>query len=228
MVTSLRHAPAVVAAFLIAGLTFASTAQGAPVAIVEDVTGSITGVEVLDYVEAGQTIEVKGNGVLVLGYLKSCVRETIRGGKITVGTEHSEVSGGKVERQKNPCDGGKLQLTAEQAGKSGAMVFRKAPTPSGAAKAPQPDLTIYATSPVVTMPRAQAAARKVTFERLDQPAPPIAIDVNGTKSDLAKSGVRLAPGGLYRASQGERSIVIKVDAQAAAGGGPVVGRLIQF
>lgn len=212
-----------------AALLLATPALAAPAAIVEDAEGGVVGVEALDYVDAGRVIELKLGGVLVLGYLKSCVHETIRGGgTVKIGAEQSEVTGGRVERKTNPCDGGKLQLTTAQAGKSGAMVFRKAPTAqAGAAKSAAADLTIYGISPVVALGAGAAAKNRITFERIDQSGAPIAVDVTGAKTDLAKSGVRLAPGGLYRASAGERSLVVQIDA-AAASGGPVTGRLIQF
>lgn len=205
-------------------LLLASTpAAAAPVAIVEDVSGAVAGIEVLDYVDAGKIIELKGNGTLVLGYLKSCVRETIRGGTVKVGAEQSEVAGGKVERKTSPCDGGKLQLTAEQAGKSGAMVFRR--PPGQAAAAPTPELTLHASSPVVTL--SAAPVGMLVFERLDKAAETISVQLTARKTDLAKKGVALAPGGLYRARQGDRSIIVRIDAKAAPGG-PVIGRLIQF
>lgn len=200
----------------------AKPALAAPAAIVEDLTGSVAGVDVLDYVDAGKVIELKSNASLVLGYLKSCVRETIRGGTVKIGAERSEVTGGTVERKTSPCDGGKLQLTAEQAGKSGAMVFRR--PPSQAAAVPAAAVTLHATSPVVTM----TSAGTVVFERLDKPDQPISVALKTAKADLATMGVRLEPGGTYRASRGERAIVFKVDASAAAGGGPVIGRLLQF
>lgn len=210
-----------------AALLLTAPTLAAPAAIVEDAEGGVVGVEALDYVDAGRVIEIKPGGVLVLGYLKSCVHETIRGGgTVTVGAEQSEVTGGKVERKTNPCDGGKLQLTTAQAGKSGAMVFRKPPT--AATAKPAAELTIYGTSPVVVLGAGAAANSRITFERLDQAGAPIAVEVAGNRADLAKSGVRLAPGGLYRASAGERSLVVRIDAAAAAAGGPVVGRLIQF
>lgn len=205
-------------------LLAAAPVAAAPAAIVEDVVGSVAGIDVLDYVDAGKVIELKGNGSLVLGYLKSCIRETIRGGTVKVGTEQSEVTGGKVERKTSPCDGGKLQLTAEQAGKSGAMVFRRAPGTAAPAAA---ELTLHATSPVVTLSKGPASGTLV-FDRLDKPAQPISVALSALKTDLAKKGIELAPGGLYRASQGQQSIVVRVDAKAASGGGPVVGRLIQF
>lgn len=50
----------------------------------------------MDYVEPGQVIRLGAADGLVLGYLKSCWRETITGGTVTVGTEQSQVAGGEV------------------------------------------------------------------------------------------------------------------------------------
>lgn len=221
----MRYAQVTAAAAAVTLVLGTGIAAAGPAAIVEDVGGTVAGIEALDYVDAGKVIELKGDASLVLGYLKSCVRETIRGGTVKVGVERSEVADGKVERKTNPCDGGKLQLTAEQAGKSGAMVFRRAP---GQSQMPAADLTLHATSPVVTLSTPPAPSGTIVFERLDKPAQPISVAVTSLKTDLAKKGVELTPGGLYRASQGQQSIVVKIDAKAAAGGGPVVGRLIQF
>jgi hypothetical protein len=48
-----------------------------PVALVEEVSGAPAGVEFMDYVETGKTLELARGGI-VLSYLNSCVRETIR------------------------------------------------------------------------------------------------------------------------------------------------------
>jgi len=55
------------------------------------------------------------SGGLFLSYLKSCEHETITGGTVTVGTERSEVKEGQVVRNKVPCNGGKMQLSSQQA-----------------------------------------------------------------------------------------------------------------
>ena len=62
-----------------------------PVALVEEVSGAPAGVEFMDYVETGKTIELGARGGIVLSYLNSCVRETINGGTVKVGTDQSDV-----------------------------------------------------------------------------------------------------------------------------------------
>ena len=141
----------------------AASAQS-PAAVVEEIQGSVPGVEFMDYVDPGQVIRLGAHDRIVLGYLKSCWRETISGGTVTVGAEQSEVSGGEVARSKVACEGGKMMLSAELAGKSGAMVFRQAPKPQAAAL-PHPQFTLYGLSPVFEV----RPPGKLVVERLDQP-----------------------------------------------------------
>ena len=58
----------------------------------------------------------------MLGYLRSCWRETITGGVVTVGAEHGTVEHGRVFRELVECDGGSLILTDSQSEKNGVMV----------------------------------------------------------------------------------------------------------
>ena len=213
---------------LLVGCTVGARAQE-PAALVEDVTGKSAGVEFMDYVLPGRVLKLAAGDQLVLGYLRSCWRETISGGTVTVGLEQSEVAGGgTVRRQKVQCDGGRMRLTQSQAQQSGAMVFR-APPPT-VRPADQPQLTLYGLSPLVDL----RGGGKVVFERLDRPGEQVeaelgpALLVKGTIYDLSKSGRALAPGGVYRARAGDKQIVLRVDPNAAPGAAPMVGRLIRF
>ena len=67
----------------------------------------------MDYVEPGQVIRLGAADGLVLGYLKSCWRETITGGTVTVGTEQSQVAGGEVARVLVQCEGGNSSATRQ-------------------------------------------------------------------------------------------------------------------
>lgn len=200
----------------------------APVAVVEDITGKPAGVEFMDYVEPGKVITLAPNESIVLGYLKSCWRETIRGGTVTVGAEQSDVSGGTVDRAKVGCDGGKMELAAAQSKQSAAMVFRKAPGPN---TPPKPQFKIYGRSPVVEL----RGGGMLVIERVDVPSGDrmeIAIApanlVRGAFYDLAKNGRSLKPGGIYRAKVGDQQIVFEIDAAAKDGAEPVAGRLLRF
>jgi len=99
-------------------------AAAGPVAVVEQVTGSPAGVEFMDYLEAGKIIRLHAQETMVLSYLSSCVRERITGGTVVVGSEYSKIVSGTVERTRFDCDGGRMELTSEQANAFSGMVFR--------------------------------------------------------------------------------------------------------
>lgn len=217
------------AALLTAGAIGAPRAAAqAPVAVVEDVTGSPAGIEFMDYVSAGKVIRLGASEGLVLGYMKSCWRETITGGTVTVGEEQSTVADGRVRREKVGCDGGKMQLTQQQASKSGAMVFRAPPKPAPGSATPQ--LTLYGLSPVVEV----KGGGKLVIERIDQPGEKHEVTIGGQQLlrgsfyDFAKADKALEAGAVYRASVGAQQIVFKVDPFAKPGQAPVVGRLLRF
>ncbi|MGE0734844.1 MAG: hypothetical protein AB7P50_08840 [Alphaproteobacteria bacterium] len=210
------------ASLIVGMLVIAGQARGqAPVALVEDVKGSPPGVEFMDYVSPGKVIQLGRNDAIVLGYMKSCWRETITGGIVTIGAEQSDVRDGKVDRVKVACDAGKMQLTAQQANKAGVMVFRDRP---------RPQITIYGRSPVVEI----KGGGNLVIERLDKAGERYAVPIasaqlmQGAFYDLASISVVLAAGGTYRASLGTQQIVFRVDASAQPDRGPIIGRLLRF
>jgi hypothetical protein len=212
-----------------AGLLVPPALAQSPAAVVEELGGSVTGVQFMDYVEPGQVIRLGAHDRIVLGYLKSCWRETITGGTVTVGTEQSAVAGGEVARAKVACEGGKMMLSAELAGKSGAMVFRQAPTRQAAAIA-HPEFTLYGLSPVFEV----RPGGSLVVERLDQPGErhEIAVTdqqlVRGAFLDFAKAGIALVAGGIYQAKMAGQQIVFKIDPDAKPGDAPLAGRLARL
>src|SRR5580698_11354743 len=111
-----------VAAVALVGLTSLAAAQ-APVAVVEDVQGKVSGVEFMDYVAPGKVIKLGPDALVVLGYMKSCWRETITGvGTIIVGAAESMVHLGDVKAGKVDCDSSHSQLIDREVGESAATV----------------------------------------------------------------------------------------------------------
>jgi hypothetical protein len=206
-----------------------------PVAIVEDAKGRNLDVDFMDYLEAGRVVKLGPGDELVVGYLASCWRETIKGGTVTIGAEQSTVAGGTVRREKVACAGAKMQLTSDQAAKSGVMVFRAPPRPAATAgTVPQPSQTIYGLSPVLDV----KGGGQITIARLDQAEAPVTLDIpaqqlmRGSFFDMAKADRALVAGGVYRISTGaagsERQIVFKVDADAKSGQAPMLSRLLRL
>src|SRR5262245_42297683 len=197
-----------------------------PTALVEDVKSATAGVEFMDYVGNRQVINLGPADVLVLSYLKSCEHETITGGTVTVGTERSQVQDGKVVRGKVPCDGGKMQLSAQQASQSAASSFRL----QSADIRPK----LYARTPVVQLPRDLATEDRVLLiERIDRRGERLDLKIDDTVAasgfyDLAKSNVSLTRGGVYDVSIGDQKVTFQIDAKAKALPAPVVSRLVRF
>ncbi len=222
-------------AFVIVALTALPALAADPVAIVEDAKGRNLDVDFMDYLEAGRVVKLGPGDELVVGYLASCWRETIKGGTVTIGAEQSAVAGGTVRREKVACSGTKMQLTSDQAAKSGVMVFRAPPRPTAAtASAPQPTQTIYGLSPVLDV----KGGGQITIARLDQTEAPVTLDIpaqqlmRGSFFDMAKADRALVAGGIYRISVGStadsRQIVFKVDAEAKPGAAPMLSRLLRL
>jgi hypothetical protein len=215
----------VFAAFIaFVGFTGLAAAQ-APVAVVEDVQGKVTGAEFMDYVAPGKVIKLGQPGSIVLSYMKSCWREVITGvGTVIVGAEESMVHLSEVKAGKVKCDSNHSQLDPE-VGESAATVVR-----SLAGKgAMSPQFTIYGLSPVFATP----GRGKLVVERLDQKGERHDVDiaagslVRGKFYDFARTGTALQPGGIYAASIGARRTVFSVDQGAEPGSTPIIGRLVR-
>ena len=217
--------------FAVAGAMCASVAAAAPVqvALVENVTGNRAGVEFMDYLETGKIIQLGPRDSIVLSYMSSCMRETINGGTVTVGTDQSEVQAGKVARTKVPCDAGKMLLAADQAVQFGGKIFRSAPSANVSATDSN-SLTLYGRSPIVEL----KAPGTLLIERIDQASERYIVDVgnehllHGKFYDFAKWGRNLAAGAIYRVSSGGQETVVIIDPHAKPGNTPIVGRLLRF
>ena len=111
---------------VVAGATLIGSAPAGPleVALVEKVSGDSSGVEFMDYVHTGQVISLGSDDTIVLGYLHSCVRETITGGVVTVGSNQSDVQAGTVNRTRVQCDAGRASVRPEQSSAFAGRIFR--------------------------------------------------------------------------------------------------------
>lgn len=204
------------ASWLISASAFAQN----PTAIIEEITASKPDVEKLDIANAGQIIELGETGKLVIGYLRSCVREQIDGGTVTVGVDRSIVKGGRVSRERVECDGGRLLLTLQQSLSGSTFLIRK--PPGGSVRSM---VTVQSTSPIIIPPH---GARTLVIERLDGSYKIQKFDLVGRYLDLASVGVALIAGGLYRAVAGAHETIFDVGQRARVGAGPVISRLVIF
>ncbi len=214
-----------VAAVALVGLTSLAVAQ-APVAVVEDVQGKVAGVEFMDYVAPGKVIKLGPNSTVVLGYMKSCWRETITGvGTVIIGQEQSMIHLGDVKSVKVDCDA-HAQLVDQAIGESAATIVRSMTAPPAASS----QFTLHGLSPIVET----AGRGRLVIERLDVQGERYDVDlsaasvVHGKFYDFAKSGTALKPGGTYAVSLGSQRTVFLVDRQAEPGSAPIISRLMRL
>ena len=185
----------------------------------------MTGAEFMDYVAPGKVIKLGPEGMVVLGYMKSCWRETITGiGTVIVGQEQSMVHLGEVKAGKVKCDFSH-SLIDREVSESAATVVRSI----DAAVSPLPQLTLYGLSPVVEIVGGRG---RLVIERLDVRGERYDVDlsaastVRGRFYDFASTNTALTPGGTYAASLGPRRTVFLIDRQAKPGLTPIIGRLV--
>jgi hypothetical protein len=213
----------------ILGLATSAAAQ-MPVAIVEDVQGKVDGIELMDYVAPGKVIKLGPKASVVLGYMKSCWRETITGGTVVVGSEQSMVHLSDIQRAKIACDTNAGQLSDREASQSAATTFRAMAPGRREASPPMPQLTIYGLSPVVEV----SGSGTLVIERVDVPGERYTLPLKseslqrGKFYDLAKAGKSLTAGGIYTASLGSRRTTFRIDSGAMPGATSIVGRLLRL
>jgi hypothetical protein len=212
---------------------FPSAAQ-TPVAIVEAVKGQVHGLEAMDYLVPGRTFHLSGDDAVVIDYLKSCVRETIRGGEVTIGTDESAVEQGVVERAKVECDAQDMMAASGQTLDATGFILRdgaggteRLPT---VPRAPAPQFTLYGSAPLIEVD----GAGPLVIARLDVKGEYLKFDVDrdnlkdGRFLDFADAGQALSPGGVYAARWQKRLVVFRIDPAAKPGATPLLGRLLRL
>jgi hypothetical protein len=211
-------------AFLLASIAIARAEP--PVAVVENVQGKVTGAEFMDYVVPGQVIKLGPGGKVVLGYMKSCWRETISGvGTVIVGSEQSAVHLADFKTEKVACDPTQAQRIGKELGESAATVVRS--MKDDPKKGPPP-LMLHGQSPIVSIPE----RGKLVVERFDIKGERYEVDLANAQPtgrrfyDLTSSNIALAPGGAYSITLNSKFATFVVAPDATFGAGPVIGRLV--
>lgn len=221
----MKITPLLVAGWIIVA---APAFAGSPVGLVEEIQGDVSGAELMDYVVPGQSIKLGPDGTLVISYLKSCRRETIGGpGGVTIGVGESKVEGATLKSDIVNCDAAHAQATTttRETSEVAATIVRGV----GPDSTPFAQVIIYGASPLFEV----SGRGTLVVERLDQPDDRQQVELSGRQFrgrfyDFAGTSHPLTPGGIYAASFGTKRLVFRVDPQAKAGPGPVIGRLLRM
>jgi hypothetical protein len=207
--------------FWIAGIlslaAFPSYAQ--PTAIVEAVEGDGVTVQEMELLEQGAVIELPEGTSVVLGYLASCLRERIEGGKTVVGTDQSLVTGGTVTRETVQCQSASV-VPAGQSGEGGALIFRGGPDK------PEFPPKIRDLSPAFLVDGATGGP--LVIERIDREEAPRELPGPGPLFDSLGQVPPLSRGGHYRVRIGDRETEFRIDRYSARETIPPLERLVRF
>lgn len=193
-------------------------------AIVESIDPAHGNIRALDLLAAGTVIELQAGDKLVLGYLLSCTREVITGGKVTIGSGESKVEGGQVERGKISCDGTVDANSAAGSNEAAVVAIRSlgAETADGLRVVPSPQ-------PVFVLSEGEMPAdASLTIHRLDREESPIRVSLFGRTLDLKVTGMKLTPGGIYSAACGDRKIAFKIAENAGLSQVVTLQRTLRF
>lgn len=186
----------------------------AQAALIEDIDAPSLKLQVMDLLAEGERFTLAAGERITLSYFEPCVVEEIRGGTVTVGTLQSDLTGGRLKRKTVRCGGSGVVMSAAQERRSdlAGVVYR------AAAGANQP-VTLYARAPIFAF---SAPVDELVIQRLDlEQEARMRFAVTGKRLDLADTEVRLAQGGTYRATAGDKSLAFKVSESA-----PETSRLI--
>lgn len=198
-------------------LLFSSPSEAAePVAIVEEASVGAP-VSTFSYLSQGQVIKLGTKAELLIGFLRSCVQERVRGGVVKIGTDRSHVTNGHRSAKMLDC-GGAAKLSRAESERGAALVMRKPPVAA-------PKIRLTSTTPLIA-PRRPASSVRLT--RLDRRDTAIKLVLHNGVADLAALDVALRRGGIYRVQAGAASTVVKIAPDARSGGGPILLRLLSF
>ncbi|MDY0873220.1 hypothetical protein [Dongia rigui] len=172
-------------------------AASKPVAIVEDSPLTMGRGQAFDLLNESEVLTLAPQQTLVLGYLKSCTRETITGGTVTIGAKESTVEGGKVTREKTVCTQTKLALTADESQQSATIAFR------GQIK------HVYTRQPLIVAEKSET----VKIEPIEGGESWNLKPENG-RIDFQAAKVEMQPGARYKVTGAKTSLIVEVDAAA--------------
>lgn len=186
-------------------------------ALVEEIDAGVSKIAAFDTLKAGQTIDLRPHHHAVISYLDSCIRETIDGGTVKIGTSQSDVQDGTVKRETVDCSLKQLALTANTQDQSATTVFR--PLFDNLVKQTLPDV-----SPFILADDASS----IDLKQMGKEDAPVTLTLHQGKLDLRAAGIKLQPGGIYKLTAGSRETYIKITPDAKASEASLLMRIVKL
>jgi hypothetical protein len=205
---------------IILGIIASTQSKAEPVAVVEDVNFVSDHIQPMDFLDAETTFELKSSESIVIGYFSSCLRESIKGGNVTIGQHQSTVIDGEINRKTLECVGGDKVAGSAVNQTAAAVVFRTKKSKNAATAYK----TIYSLSPIVRIVSDYAQLR---VTRANGNGNPQNIAIENGMADFRKSRVQLKRNKIYTFSYGGRSMTVKVSPRAKLEV-PLLSRIILF
>lgn len=184
----------VLVAVMLTGLAATAGAASRPVAIVEESPKADGKAQAFNLLAESDTFDLAAGETVILGYLKSCMRETITGGSVTIGSKESTVVGGTVTREQTQCAVNKLALTADESQQSATIAFR------GQVK------HIFTRQPLIMAGKSQG----VTIEPVEGGEVWQIVPENG-RIDFRAAKLQMQPGANYRVKGATQVVIVEVD-----------------
>lgn len=223
MLVGIRPTSGLLAGVLALGAMSAAEAQGLS-AIVESITPPRADVRAFDLLAEGTVIELAAGEVLALGYMNSCAREEITGGRVTIGAAESMVDGGKVKRALLPCGTSVDPDSMDGVNEAAVVAIRTLGGGSDPKVRVVPSL-----QPIFIVSNGAAPADpSLVIQRLDRPESPIRVSLFGAALDLRQTGMKLTPGGIYSAACGGHTVAFKIADNAGVAPVAMLQRLVRF
>lgn len=181
-------------------------AAGRRVAIIEEGAIASAQLQEFDLLDEGQEFVLGANEIVVIGYMSSCMRETIAGGMVTIGAKQSEVTGGKVAREEVTCTEPQLSLTAAESQQGATIAFR----PADAFK------RVYTQTPLLQGLEPGSLSVEIISVADNKSLGSFQSDTG--RIDLADEKILLSPGKTYEVRLADSTVTLEVDVGAKAGG----------
>ncbi len=184
------------------GTVTTSTRADEPAAMVEQFSGQLGDLSTFDYLYPGRVIDLGADDSLALIYFRSCLRERILGGQVTVREDESSVRGAvRMSRSPAGCrpDGQRFHHSDRRT--SAAMVFR-GQTRIEVIDHLAPSFEFSQRFDWLSITEIRSA---LEVFRLQQPREAI---------DLSSLNLLLEPGGIYRVETNESFAIFRIDPDA--------------